>query len=58
MNISLLDIAPCGLVEAYRRFRGTCYLHHHVDNDVSPLTRVHGAISQKAVIFILAVLRT
>jgi hypothetical protein len=22
------DVAPCGLVEVYQRFRGTCCLHH------------------------------
>jgi hypothetical protein len=25
------DVAPCSLVEVYRRFRGACYLHHHGD---------------------------
>jgi hypothetical protein len=24
---------PCSLVEVYRRFRGTCYLHHQGDDD-------------------------
>jgi hypothetical protein len=24
-------VAPCSLVEVYRRFRGACYLHHQVD---------------------------
>jgi hypothetical protein len=25
------DVAPCSLVEAYRRFRGACCLHHDGD---------------------------
>jgi hypothetical protein len=25
------DIAPCSLVEVYRRFRGACCLHHQGD---------------------------
>jgi hypothetical protein len=25
-------VAPGSLVEVYRRFRGTCYLHHQGDN--------------------------
>jgi hypothetical protein len=33
------DVAPCSLVEVYRRFRGTCCLHHQgdhlIDGDVS-----------------------
>jgi hypothetical protein len=24
-------VAPCSLVEVYRRFRGTCCLHHQGD---------------------------
>jgi hypothetical protein len=28
MKIAFWDIAPCGLVEENRRFRGTYYLHH------------------------------
>jgi hypothetical protein len=26
-------VAPCSLVEVYRRFRGTCSLHHQGDDD-------------------------
>jgi hypothetical protein len=26
-------VAPCSLVEVYRRFRGTCCLHHQAPND-------------------------
>jgi hypothetical protein len=26
------DVAPCSLVEIYRRFRGSCCLHHQGDN--------------------------
>jgi hypothetical protein len=37
-------IAPCSLVEIYRRFRGACYLHHQAE--------LHGATSKKAVTFI------
>jgi hypothetical protein len=40
------DVAPCILVAVDRRFRGVYCLHHH------------GAISQKAIIFILAAART
>jgi hypothetical protein len=25
------DVAPCSLIEVYRRFRGACCLHHQVD---------------------------
>jgi hypothetical protein len=25
------DVAPCSLVEVYRRFRGACFLHHQGD---------------------------
>jgi hypothetical protein len=28
-------VAPCSLVEVYRRFRGTCCLHHHRPDDGS-----------------------
>jgi hypothetical protein len=28
---AFLHIAPCSLVEVYRRFRGACCLHHHGD---------------------------
>jgi hypothetical protein len=49
------DIAPCSLVDVDRRFRGA-YCLHHQSNPHRPLkrrstpTRLHGAISQKAVI--------
>jgi hypothetical protein len=26
-------VAPCSLVNVYRRFRGTCYLHQQGDDD-------------------------
>jgi hypothetical protein len=45
-------VAPCSLVDVYRRLRGACYLHHQT------FTRLHVATAQKTVIFILAVLRT
>jgi hypothetical protein len=52
-----LYIAPCGLVEVGRRFRGACCLHHEGDPDegsthlwnVCSSSRLHGAIYQKAV---------
>jgi hypothetical protein len=40
-------VAPCSLVEVYRRFRGACCLHHQ-----------GGATTQKTAIFILAAVRT
>jgi hypothetical protein len=43
------DVAPCSLVEVYRRFRGTYCLNHQGDDRSIP-TRLHGAISQKTVI--------
>jgi hypothetical protein len=49
------DIAICSLVEVYRRFRGAYCLCHQSD---APLkrrytsTRLHSAISQKAVILL------
>jgi hypothetical protein len=56
------DVAPCCIVEVYRRFRGAYYLH--LQGDELPLkrreisTRLHGATSQKTAIFILAAVRT
>jgi hypothetical protein len=38
-------VAPCSLVQVYRRFRGSCCLHHQ------------DATTQKAAIFILAAVR-
>jgi hypothetical protein len=65
VNITVfLDIAPCSLVEVYRRFRGAYYLYHqrphnggskHLWNIGKLLP---DATSQKAVIFILAAIRT
>jgi hypothetical protein len=31
------DVAPCNVVEIYRRFRGTCCLHHQVTSEDSLL---------------------
>jgi hypothetical protein len=32
------DVAPCSLVEVYRRFRGACCLHHQGDDGcIKPL---------------------
>jgi hypothetical protein len=44
-------VAPCSLVEVYRRFRGPCCLHHQ--GDWSPSTRLHGARTQKTAIYLL-----
>jgi hypothetical protein len=58
--------SPCCLVEVDRRFRGTYCLHRLnrlVDGGSTHLkrrsnsTRIHSAIFQNAVIFILAVVR-
>jgi hypothetical protein len=40
------DLAPCSLVEDYRRFRSACCFHHQGD-------RPDGATSQKTVILML-----
>jgi len=62
--IAFFDIEPCSLVEVHRRFRGANYLHHQ-GNDFWPWcwrqyanlklrstsTRLHGAISKKALAF-------
>jgi hypothetical protein len=50
----VLDVAPCSLVEIDRRFRGVYCLHHQ--GAIS--TRLHGATSQKTVIFIPVSVRT
>jgi hypothetical protein len=57
-------IAPCSPVEIDRRFRGACCLHHQGSRtSEEPLkrrsisTRLHGAVYQKKVIFILAAVR-
>jgi hypothetical protein len=56
------DVAPCTLMEVDRRFRGASCLHHQATNRPlkrrSTSTRQHGAASQKAVIFVLAGVRT
>jgi hypothetical protein len=46
------DIGRCGLVEVDRRFRSVYCLLHQGDE-----SRVHGTLSQKAVIFIAATVR-
>jgi hypothetical protein len=43
------DKAPCSLAEVDQRFRGEYCLHHQGDD---------GSITQKAIIFIVAALRT
>jgi hypothetical protein len=58
------DIAPCNLVGVDRRFRGAYCLHHHPDggsphfSNVSTSTRLLYAVSQKALIFTLATVKT
>jgi hypothetical protein len=52
------DVALCSLIKVHQCFKGAYYFHHQDDSGSStPLkhrstsTRIHGAISQKAVIF-------
>jgi hypothetical protein len=45
------DIAPCSLVGVDRRFRGAYCLHHQGDESSPTPLRLHGAISQKALVF-------
>jgi hypothetical protein len=47
--IAFWDVAPCSFLEVDRSFGGVCCFHHQDDSSVS--TRLHGAMSQKAVIF-------
>jgi hypothetical protein len=55
-------VVPCSLIEVYRRFRGTCCLHHQRWRQKLPLkrrktsTRLHGAITQKTAIFVIHLL--
>jgi hypothetical protein len=44
------DVVPCVVVEIYRRFRGAYCLYCQGDE----IIRQHGAIFQKAAMFILA----
>jgi hypothetical protein len=63
-------VAPCSLVEVYRRFRGACCVSHQGDRPddgdskhlwnvkfYQRFTRLHGAKSQKTAIFLLAAAR-
>jgi hypothetical protein len=55
MNMTIFwDIASCILVEIDRRFGDAYCLHHHGDNlkRLSVFARLHGAASQKTVIFV------
>jgi hypothetical protein len=58
------DMARCNIVEVHRRFRGTYYFDNHCPDDevLTSETLVYfyyyTVLSQKAVIFILAALRT
>jgi hypothetical protein len=51
MMIAPWDIAPCSVVEVDRRFRDA-YCPHYQDDGGSTSTRLHGAVSQTAAIFI------
>jgi hypothetical protein len=60
-----LVVAPCSLVDVYRRFRDAYCLHHQGDGRQQASlkrrwtsTRLHGATIQKTVFFILAAVRT
>jgi hypothetical protein len=46
MMVVFWVVAPCSLVEFYRRFKGACCLHHQGD------ARLHSATTQKTAIFI------
>jgi hypothetical protein len=50
------DVAPCSLIGVDRCFRGAYCLHDQPDGGGS--MRLHGATSQKALIFILTAVRT
>jgi hypothetical protein len=52
-NDSLLGLAPCGIVNVNRRFRGVYWWRRKYAplKHQSVSTRLHGAISQKAAIF-------
>jgi hypothetical protein len=60
------DVAPCSLVEVYRRFTSAYCLHHkslivlmmEAISISETSTRLHCATSQKIVIFLLAAVRT
>jgi hypothetical protein len=59
------DVAPCSLLEIDRRFRGACCLHDRCDDggskhlwNIGQFLRDCTATSQKAVIFVLAAVRT
>jgi hypothetical protein len=59
--IAFWDIAPFGLVQVHRRFNGAyCLMMEAVRTCGMSVyfRRLHGAISQKAIIFILAAVRT
>jgi hypothetical protein len=48
-------VAPCNLVEGYRRLRGACCLHHQGDDDrgnVGNLLSGYTATTQKTDIFV------
>jgi hypothetical protein len=53
------DMVPCGLIDVDRCFRYACCLHHGtLLKRRSASTRLLHAMSQKAVIFMLASVRT
>jgi hypothetical protein len=46
-------VAPCNLVEVYRRFRGACCLHHQGDDSVKKMSHRpdDGGMSETSVNF-------
>jgi hypothetical protein len=60
-TIACWEIAPCNILVVDRRFRGVYYLHYQGDGwrQYAPLKRrsttrrLHGAIPQKVIIFLL-----
>jgi hypothetical protein len=56
------DMAPCSLVEEDRCFRDeyadSLTIGQHTSQKLQPNSKLHGAISQKAVILVLAAMRT
>jgi hypothetical protein len=51
--IDFWDTVPCNLVEVDRRFRGAHWRQYALLKCRSTSTRLHGAISQKPVIFVM-----
>jgi hypothetical protein len=48
MNMAVFwDVAPCSLVEVYRRFGDDCYLHHQ-DDEISDGNKTSGFITGRS----------